>query len=177
MTAYDSPSNPPSSASAGANRRTVLKAGAVAAAATGSAFALGKGGIGPFAPAEALAEDGAIFRHGVASGDPLSDRVILWTRVTPSPEATPGSGAGPEATVQWEMASDASFGAIERAGSVVTNGDKDHTVNVDAGGLAPDTWYYYRFNCNGQTSPVGRTRTAPAPGANPGRARFGVVSC
>lgn len=166
-----SPSTPASRTPA--SRRTVLKAGALGAAATGTLYALG---AGPFSPAIAGADD-AVFRHGVASGDPLPDRVMLWTRVTPSPEATPGSGVGPDAVVEWEMASDEGFGAVVAAGSVVTNAGRDHTVSLDATGLGADSWYFYRFRCNGQLSPVGRTRTAPAPGANTGRARFGVVSC
>lgn len=157
-------------ATAGTPRRTVLKAGALGAAGIRAASAFGAG-----APT-AVAQD-AVFRHGVASGDPLPDRVILWTRVTPTPDAQPGSGAGPAASVRWEMARDAGFGAVVASGTTGTDAGRDHTVHVDAAGLAPDSWYFYRFHCNGQTSPVGRTRTAPAPGAHPGRARFGVVSC
>ncbi|WP_333619080.1 alkaline phosphatase D family protein [Dietzia sp.] len=158
-------------------RRTVLKAGALGAAATGTAYALGSSAI----PA-AAAEDGSgagsgVFRHGVASGDPLADRVMIWTRVTPSPDATPGSGLGAPTPVEWEMARDENFGDVVAAGSVVTSPDSDHTVNLDATGLAPDSWYFFRFRAAGQVSPVGRTRTAPAAGAATGRARFGVVSC
>ena len=160
----------PSARPTGLDRRTVLRAGALAgAAAAGSAALTG------LAPA-ALADEG-VFRHGVASGDPLPDRVILWTRVTPTADATPGSGRGPAVQVTWEVATDPGFAGIVRSGSVVTDAERDHTVKFDATGLAPDTWYHYRFRALGQTSRTGRTRTAPADGAMPGRARFAVVSC
>lgn len=155
---------------AGTPRRTLLKAGAIGAAGIGAASALGLG-------APAAAAQHAVFGHGIASGDPMADRVILWTRVTPTPDAHPGSGAGPAATVRWEVSHDAAFGAIVASGTTSTDSGRDHTVNVDATGLAADSWYFYRFHCNGQVSPTGRTRTAPAPGTHPGRARFGVVSC
>ena len=152
------------------DRRTVLRAGAlVGAAAAGSAALCG--------PVGAAGAAGVVFRHGVASGDPMADRVVLWTRVTPSPEAVPGSGVGPAVTVGWEVAVDPGFTSIVRAGSVVTDAGRDHTVKFDCTGLAPDRWYHYRFRALGQTSPVGRTRTAPADGVMAGRARFALVSC
>lgn len=154
------------------NRRSVLKAGAVGATAVGGAALWGPG----TGSTVARAQD-AVFRHGVSSGDPLPDRVILWTRVTPTADAMPGSGKGPAVAVSWEMAADAQFTQIVRTGSVTTDASRDHTVIVDATGLGANTWYFYRFRCQGQLSPVGRTRTAPAPGDHPGRARFGVVSC
>jgi alkaline phosphatase D len=118
-----------------------------------------------------------IFQHGVASGDPLPRAVVLWTRVTPTAAATPGSGAGPRLTVTWEVATDRGFRDVVRKGSVRTGPSRDHTVKVDATRLRPDTAYFYRFTCRGETSPVGRTRTAPARNATPDGLRFGVVSC
>ncbi|WP_300677932.1 alkaline phosphatase D family protein [Nocardioides sp.] len=122
------------------------------------------------------------FAHGLASGDPLPDRVVLWTRVTPSPEATPGSGAGPTATVLWHVATDRTFRRVLRSGSVTTDASRDHTVKLDVTGLAPDTTYFFRFVFQGpwrtaQVSPIARTRTAPAPSATPTHLRLGVVSC
>ena len=102
------------------------------------------------------------FRHGVASGDPTPDRVVLWTRVTPTEAAQPGSGKGPRVTVRWQVARDARFTRVVDSGSVVTGPARDHTVKVDATGLRPGTTYYYRFSYDGQRSRVGRTRTAPA---------------
>jgi phosphodiesterase/alkaline phosphatase D-like protein len=97
-----------------------------------------------------------IFRHGVASGDPLSDRVILWTRVT-APE-----GATPE--VQWEIAADNGFKRVVARGAAETAWERDFTVKIDASGLRPATTYYYRFQALGERSPIGRTRTLPASG-------------
>jgi len=117
------------------------------------------------------------FRHGVASGDPLPDAIVLWTRVTPTEESLPGSGQGPPASVRWEIALDDSFTEVVRAGSVETDGTRDHTVKLDATGLAPATDYWFRFAYGEALSPTGRTRTAPEPGSTPDRLRFGVVSC
>ncbi|WP_413767333.1 alkaline phosphatase D family protein [Rhodococcus pyridinivorans] len=119
----------------------------------------------------------AVFAHGVASGDPLPDAVILWTRVTPSPQATPGSGAGPDVPVTWELARSSSFDAVVASGTVTASSVSDHTVKVDARGLAPGTTYFYRFRAGGAVSPTGRTFTAPSPDAAVARLRFGVVSC
>ncbi|RNL63213.1 alkaline phosphatase [Nocardioides marmoriginsengisoli] len=119
---------------------------------------------------------GAPFVHGVASGDPLPNAVILWTRITPSVEATPGSGAGPVVSVDWEVSTNASFSGIVASGTTSAGPDTDHTVHVDAGGLQPGTKYWYRFRALDATSPVGRTKTAAAPGTST-PVRFGVVSC
>ncbi len=109
----------------------------------------------------------ATFEHGIASGDPMQDRVILWTRVTPESEG--------KVVVDWEVAADESFGEIVAKGSDTTTAEVDYTFKVDAEGLAPGTDYYYRFRAGDQTSVVGRTRTAPA--ASPAAASFAVVSC
>lgn len=117
------------------------------------------------------------FGHGVASGDPLADRVILWTRITPTEAATPGSGVGVPTEVTWEIAEDRDFAVLVGSGTVTASAERDHTVKVDAAGLRPRTEHWYRFRALGATSPVGRTRTAPAPGDAVERLRFGVVSC
>src|SRR5690606_9279580 len=178
------PSGPTGSADpTGLDRRTVLRAGALAGASVGTGVFAGRAATagaatpaGPEAPPEGAAP---VFRHGAASGDPMPDRVILWTRVTPSPEAVPGSGLGGEVVVDWEVSTDPTFATIVRSGTVTTDAGRDHTVKFDATGLAPASWYHYRFRALGQTSPVGRTRTAPADGTLPatGRWRTGVVSC
>jgi alkaline phosphatase D len=150
------------------HRRTFLASSAaaagLAATATGSL-------------SQTAAAGTPVFQHGVASGDPLPDAVVLWTRVTPTPESTPGSGLGPDTKVRWEVARDASFRKVVRAGTVTTSAARDHTVKIDATGLDPETWYHYRFVSAGVASPVGRTRTAPAATATPDHLRFGVVSC
>lgn len=145
------------------SRRAVLAGSAGAAAVVGSA-----------SPGRAARD---AFLHGVASGDPLPRAVVLWTRVTPTPGATPGSGRGPRVTVTWEVATDRRFRDVVRRGRTTTGPARDHTVKVDVTRLRPGTAYYYRFSTRGATSPVGRTRTAPARTATPDRLRFGVVSC
>ncbi|MFJ6751876.1 alkaline phosphatase D family protein [Streptomyces sp. NPDC091266] len=120
---------------------------------------------------------GRFFLHGVASGDPLPDGVLLWTRVTPAPEATPGSGRGPAVKVSWQVAADAEFTTVVAHGAVTASAAADHTVKADVRGLRPATRYHYRFTVDGEHSPVGRTRTAPAHDAAAGNVRFGVVSC
>ncbi len=117
------------------------------------------------------------FAHGVASGDPLPDGILLWTRVTPTAESQPGSGAGPRVDVRWEVARDAAFQQIVRSGSASTGPDRDHTVKVDVDGLAPATAYWFRFDLDGTFSGVGRTKTAPATDAAVAGLRFGVLSC
>ncbi|UJR86798.1 alkaline phosphatase D family protein [Sandaracinus amylolyticus] len=111
------------------------------------------------------------FQHGVASGDPLADAVILWTRVT-----TDGTSA---IALTWEVARDASFATIDASGDVSADPARDFTAKVDATGLMPATTYFYRFRVvdGGETSPVGRTRTAPASDAEIARLRFAVCSC
>ncbi len=146
-------------------RRDLLKAGAAGAVATG----LG----GASRPAQAAQ---GVFGHGVASGDPLGTSVVLWTRVTPSADATPGSGRGAATSVVWELAEDPGFQRVRRRGTVRTAAADDHTVKVDVTGLEPYTRYWYRFRALGQTSRVGRTQTA----ADDGRLhalRLAFVSC
>lgn len=107
------------------------------------------------------------FVHGVASGDPLPDAVMLWTRV---------KGAGDEPVdVSWVVAEDPALEKRVTSGSVTTTRERDFTVKVDVLGLAAGRTYYYRFEALGDRSPVGRTRTAPSGAVD--RLRFAVVSC
>lgn len=109
------------------------------------------------------------FDHGVASGDPLADRVVLWTRVSPvepAPQTIP---------VRWEVAADSAFDQVVAEGQTATDAARDFTVKVDAGGLAPGQRYHYRFSVAGDKSPVGRTRTLPSGPVD--RVAFAVVSC
>ncbi len=109
------------------------------------------------------------FTHGVASGDPLADRVILWTRVLP------GDGRAMPLEVQWEVAVDEQFAQIVASGTTNTSAAQDYTVKVDAGGLQPGSSYFYRFSAQGAYSAVGRTKTLAALGAQ--QVRLAVVSC
>ncbi|MFF2408639.1 alkaline phosphatase D family protein [Streptomyces sp. NPDC058092] len=152
------------------SRRTVVKAAAATAVA---APVLG-------AATTARAADGPAFLHGVASGDPLPDGILLWTRVTPAPDAVPGSGRGADTAVRWEVAEDKEFARVVARGTTVARAASDHTVKADVRGLSPATVYWFRFSAGDGTgvfSPTGRTRTAPAAGAATPGVRFGVVSC
>ncbi|MEU3350503.1 alkaline phosphatase D family protein [Streptomyces sp. NPDC037389] len=117
------------------------------------------------------------FLHGVASGDPLPDGILLWTRVTPTPDAAPGSGRGPAVEVTWQVAEDAGFTRVVARGTVTATAAHDHTVKADVRGLRPATAYFYRFTAGDAASPTARTRTAPAHDAATAGLRFGVVSC
>jgi alkaline phosphatase D len=111
------------------------------------------------------------FLHGVASGDPLANAVILWTRVTP-----PGNGSGnAPVSVDFFVATDPGMNALVKTGRVSTDASRDYTVKVDADGLQPNTTYYYRFSTAGTMSPMGRTKTLPV--GDTGRLRLAVVSC
>ncbi|RSS79392.1 alkaline phosphatase [Streptomyces sp. WAC06614] len=156
-------------------RRSVVLA-AAATAALAPVASLGTAQTAQAAQASRTAAGTAAFLHGTASGDPLPDGVLLWTRVTPAPEAVPGSGLGPAVAVGWEVAADAVFSRVVARGSVTTSAATDHTVKVDVRGLQPRTSYWYRFTAGTVVSPVGRTRTTAASDTAAG-VRFGVVSC
>ncbi|MEU2896658.1 alkaline phosphatase D family protein [Streptomyces sp. NPDC001273] len=149
-------------------RRTVVKAAAATAALAGPLAAA--------LPARA-ARQAPAFLHGVGSGDPLPDGVLLWTRVTPVPEAIPGSGLGPDTEVSWTVARDKAFTDVVARGSTLATTASDHTVKADIRGLRPATDYWFRFSSGGTDSPAARTRTAPAADAAVTGLRFGVVSC
>ena len=167
------------------NRRVFLQTVAAAAAATaigtGGAYAARRGTVStPEEPAPASEWD-LPFLHGVASGDPLPDRVVLWTRVTPSREALPGSGLGEDVELEWQIDTSEDFGNPQ-TGSVTTSADSDHTVHVDPEGLKPATEYFYRFivksgEFEGATSPVGRTLTAPKEDASLDNLNLAIASC
>lgn len=108
------------------------------------------------------------FYYSVASGDPLQNAVILWTKVSPEDSL-------PSIEVSWQIAEDASFSKVVMEGNKSTGPDDGYTVKVDANRLQPGTRYFYRFEYEGKYSPTGRTMTATADGAE--SLRFGVVSC
>jgi alkaline phosphatase D len=115
-------------------------------------------------------EDWAPFYHGVASGDPLEDRVIIWTRVTPDP-----LNSDP-IEVAWRIASDPELTDVVASGTFTTDMDRDYTVKVDVEGLSAGTTYYYGFTAMGKNSLTGRTKTVPV-GNSVDHLKFGVVSC
>jgi alkaline phosphatase D len=109
------------------------------------------------------------FTHGVASGDPLSNRLVIWTRAVPE-----GNGEG-DVSVDWQVATDDAFTAVVRSGSATTNASRDFTVKVDVDGLSPATVYRYRFRKGDRTSPVGKGKTLPVGKVD--AVRLAVVSC
>lgn len=112
-------------------------------------------------------ETQADFLHGVASGDPLQDKVILWTRLTPVDFSAP-------LKVTWEIATDDQFKQNLKTGTVQTTKTDDFTVKVDATGLQAGTTYYYRFRFGSKVSPVGQTKTLPV---TTNKVSFAVCSC
>ncbi|MYN00488.1 alkaline phosphatase [Pseudoduganella sp. DS3] len=134
--------------------------------------------LAPHLPAQARsAVNGAYpFSLGVASGAPLPDSVILWTRLLPDP-LNAASMPPIAQQVRWEVAHDEAFTRIAARGSAVAAPALAHCVHVDVRGLEPDRWYWYRFMLGDAVSPIGRTRTAPAPGAMPGALKLAVASC
>lgn len=108
------------------------------------------------------------FYHGVASGDPLADRVIIWTRVTPEKQLT-------KIDVTWEVATDANFQSIYTSDTTSTGPQKDYTVKIDVSGLKPDQVYYYRFKAFEKYSVTGRTKTLSV--TEPQSVQFAIVSC
>jgi alkaline phosphatase D len=116
----------------------------------------------------AAATQPAVFSHGVASGDPLHDRVILWTKLTPSRFDKAVEG-------RWSIASDPQFTKLYRSGKFWTDVTRDFTVKIDATGLEAGRTYYYRFDALGARSPIGRTKTLPV--GDVASLRFAFASC
>lgn len=118
-------------------------------------------------PARAqAAAAGRHFRHGIASGDPDHESLILWTRI---------SGTRAAIQVDWQLALDRDFTQVLSRGSLTADAGHDHAVKVLVGGLPAGGVFYFRFFCGDETSPVGRTRTLPL-GEVP-EIGLAVVSC
>ncbi|SFA92052.1 alkaline phosphatase D [Amycolatopsis marina] len=158
------------------NRRVVLLGGLASAA----------GAVAASTPSWATSRTTAAappihdpFQLGVASGDPLPDSVVLWTRLAPAPLNPDGFGGMPNATydVDWEIATDENFASVVRRGTVPTARAHGHSVHVEPGGLDAGRDYFYRFRAGGHISPVGRTRTAPAAGAAVNQLKYCFASC
>ena len=116
------------------------------------------------------------FTLGVASGDPMPDGVVLWTRLAPDP--LNGGGMTPErVAVNWRVAEDDGMRNVVRRGAIDASPDYAHAVHVEVSGLRPDRPYWYQFDAGGSESVVGRTRTMPADNVVPQRMRFAFVSC
>ncbi|MCH8180532.1 MAG: alkaline phosphatase D family protein [Proteobacteria bacterium] len=179
----------------GTSRREFFKRSAGGAALVVAATPLAP--LGSASASTAERAGAAVFQHGVASGDPLQDRVILWTRVTPRPESAPDASDNREedreahdvrhdgdqdddrrngkVMVHFVVALDPQFKRLVTRGHVKTGAERDHTVKVDVSGLRPDTTYYYQFSALGASSAIGRTKTLPRGEAQ--HLRMAVVSC
>ncbi|MDJ1158639.1 alkaline phosphatase D family protein [Chelatococcus sp. SYSU_G07232] len=116
------------------------------------------------------------FRLGVASGDPAHDSVVLWTRLAPDPF---NGGGMPMKGVEvgWEIAGDEKMRNVLQKGKALARPELGHAVHVEVGGLEPAREYFYRFTVGDERSPVGRTKTLPAPGAPVAEIRFAAAGC
>ena len=152
-------------------RRAVTTATVTGVGASGVGAAAGKenNGRGPI--------KGDPFTLGVASGDPLPDSVVLWTRLAPEPLSEDGGMPDRQVPVQWEMAADEDMDDVVGKGNVKARPEYAHSVHIDVRGLDPDTEYFYQFKVGPDRSPVGRTKTAPAEGADVEEFTFAFASC
>ena len=122
------------------------------------------------------------FKLGVASGNPLPDSVVLWTRLTPG-DPLKGGGTPSSTTVGWEVAEDENFVNVVRSGTATADSQFAYSVHIDAGvegtgsNLASSKTYYYRFTNDNYTSPTGRTKTAPAAGSSVSALNLAFASC
>ena len=116
------------------------------------------------------------FSLGVASGDPLPDSVVLWTRIAPQP-LQPVSLPGINVLVKWQIATDPKMRRVVATGEAIATPELAHAVHVVVEGLEPDRWYWYQFKSGSEISPLGRTRTAPATSAVVPKLDFAFVSC
>ena len=160
----ESASEPAAGPSSGISRRSML-------AGAGAAALLSIGARGSARLPQRL------FTLGVASGDPAPDGVVLWTRLAPEPLAADGGMTAAAVPVRWEVAEDARFARIARSGNALARAELGHSVHVEVTGLRSARPYFYRFIAGGEASPVGRTRTAPAAGAQVDRLRICFGSC
>jgi alkaline phosphatase D len=119
------------------------------------------------------------FTLGVASGEPTSDGVVLWTRLATDPTALDGLGGMPNhpIKVEWEISRDPSFRRVLRRGHQLARIEHAHSVHVEVLGLEPDREYWYRFRSERQVSMTGRTKTAPHPRQRNRQMSFAFVSC
>ena len=157
-------------------QRRILLTSASRLAALGMAAALGVR-HGPASAAPGGAGRGLYpFTLGVASGSPLPDAVVIWTRILHDPL---NAGATPPLAfaVRWEVAEDEAFRRVAAKGVATAVPALAHSVHVDVSGLRPDRWYWYRFMLDDAVSPTGRTRTAPAADSMPSALKLAVASC
>ncbi|MCU4675026.1 alkaline phosphatase D family protein [Catenovulum sp. 2E275] len=163
------------------DRRTLLKA----IAGLG-----GAGVIGSFFPFNVMALTGerrGIFEYpsfkinpfqlGVASGDPATDGFVIWTRLAPEPLAEHAGMNMVPIRVSWDVAEDPNFKKIVLSGKTVAAPELGHSVHVEVEGLKPNREYWYRFNCGGEKSLYGRSKTLPLAGSSVDKIKFAVAGC
>ena len=148
----------------------------------GGAATLGAAGVALSERAEAASQaqaqfDSDPFELGVASGDPLPDSVVLWTRLAPKPLEPQGGMSDDPIPVLYEVATDDSMEDIVKRDVIFASPDWAHSVHADVSGLEEDTEYYYRFQAGDKYSPIGHTQTAPAEDSSPGSLSFAFASC
>ena len=140
----------------------------------------GSVGAAVILPATALAAAGSPDRYpfqlGVASGEPWPDGFVIWTRLAPKPIEGGGMPDAPVA-VDWAVARDEKMAQVVKKGTINAVATSAHSVHVELRGLDPGRPYWYRFRAVGETSPIGRAVTTPAPGTAPNLLRFAFTSC
>jgi alkaline phosphatase D len=146
----------------------------MASARLGALAALGQ--LAACAPSGPFRFDRDPFTLGVASGDPVPDGVVLWTRLAPEP-LNGGGMPGARVGVDWVVARDDGMKDVVRSGTALALPELAHSVHVEVAGLDAGRVYWYRFRAGGAESPIGRTRTAPAAAASLERLRFAFASC
>ncbi|CAM5226109.1 hypothetical protein SVIOM342S_07257 [Streptomyces violaceorubidus] len=102
------------------------------------------------------------FTLGVASGDPLPDSVLLWTRLAPEPFLEDGGMGTERVTVEWEVALDEYFAGVLFRGTADAHAEYNHSVHVDVKGLTPGTVYYYHGTGRPAVPPAALGHASPS---------------
>ena len=150
-------------------RKFLTAAGSAGIVVAASQFPFARARTGP------VRFTGYPFTLGVASGDPTPDGAVLWTRLAPSPLSGAGGMPDKAVQVQWEVAKDEAFTQVVARGEENAVASEAHSVHAEPVGLQPGFEYFYRFKANGEISPVGRTKTAPAGAVS--ALAFAFASC
>jgi alkaline phosphatase D len=162
--------------SANPRREFLRKAGTTTAIAGFSTSGIGTAAA-EYSDLQQTSFEGDPFTLGVASGDPLPDSVVLWTRLATAPLEADGGMPDRQVSVQWEMATEGGMNNTVAKGSVKADPEFAHSVHIDVKGLKPNTKYYYRFKSGSHESTIGETKTAPRPTADVDEFRFAFASC
>lgn len=153
----------------GISRRRFLELMGAAGVGAVVASHLG-GGVAAAAGTAPATTATVVFPDGIMSGDPRPDGTVLWTRLAPPP-------GGGDVTVGWEVAADDTFSTVVAGGTTTALASAGYTAKVAVEGLAPNSWYRYRFVSGGVVSATGRMRTAPTPDSSPDKLVLAWVSC